>query len=332
MIQDIGPHKLNNHYQPDCSPVPDDYVFLFKGRDLALDDHREVLSLPKVSAFPDSAEYCYLFSIDDKPCYLLIPASGPHHESVEKSADGTTGTTETALARTDMAGTGMAGTDRTALKTKDEQPGPLSPDALLPAGCAWFPARDLRRNKRSGKTLSFAAFTALQLASWYRDNTYCGTCGTHTILGKTERSIICPSCGRTIYPRIIPAVIVGVTNGDYLLHTKYERSRGISFYALVAGFTEIGETFEECVAREVMEETGLKVKNIRYYKSQPWGIVDDILAGFYCDVDGSSEIHIDRTELCEGVWVHRKDIVGQPDDASLTHHMMITFSDGKEPR
>ena len=125
---------------------------------------------------------------------------------------------------------------------------------------------------------------------------------------------------------------MGVTHGDYLLHTKYERSRGISFYALVAGFTEIGETLEETVAREVMEETGLKVRNIRYFKSQPWGIADDILAGFYCDVDGDTTIHLDRNELCEGLWIHRKDIVGQPDDASLTHHMMITFRDGKEPK
>ena len=80
-----------------------------------------------------------------------------------------------------------------------------------------------------------------------------------------------------------------------------------------------------------MEEVGLKVKNIRYYKSQPWGIVDDILAGFYCDVDGDTEITLDRTELKEAVWVDRKDIEGQPQDLSLTNEMMIVFRDGKEP-
>ena len=77
----------------------------------------------------------------------------------------------------------------------------------------------------------------------------------------------------------MPAVIVGITHGDEIVLTKY--ARGFAHYALVAGFTEIGETLEETVQREVMEEVGLKVKNIRYYKSQPWGIVDDILMGFF---------------------------------------------------
>ena len=80
-----------------------------------------------------------------------------------------------------------------------------------------------------------------------------------------------------------------------------------------------------------MEEVGLKVKNIRYYKSQPWGIVDDLLAGFYCDVDGSTEIILDRNELKEAVWVERKDVEGQPHDLSLTNEMMVVFREGREP-
>ena len=92
-----------------------------------------------------------------------------------------------------------------------------------------------------------------------------------------ERAMVCRCCGQRNYPRINPAVIIGVTNGDRLLMTKYA-DRPLAFYALVAGFTEIGETFEQTVEREVMEEVGLKVKNIRYYKSQPWAIDLDILA------------------------------------------------------
>ena len=99
----------------------------------------------------------------------------------------------------------------------------------------------------------------------------------------------------------------------------------------MAGFNEVGETLEETVAREVMEEVGLKVKNIRYYKSQPWGIVDDLLAGFYCDVDGSTQITLDTNALKEAVWVDRKDVEGQPQDLSLTNEMMIVFRDGREP-
>ncbi len=207
-----------------------------------------------------------------------------------------------------------------------------SKGSVLPEDLAFYEVRSLRRSPGASRELTFSAFTALQLASWYRDNVYCGTCGSLTRPGTAERSLVCPSCGRTIYPRVIPAVIVGVIHGDYLLHTRYERSRGVPFYALVAGFTEIGETLEETVAREVMEETGLAVKNIRYFKSQPWGIADDILAGFYCDVEGSTTIRLDTSELCEGVWIHRRDIQGQPDDSSLTNHMMLTFRDGLEPR
>ena len=148
----------------------------------------------------------------------------------------------------------------------------------------------------------------------------------HYYLGEENRHLIFA----TIYPRILPAVIIGVTDGDRILMTKYA-GRGIPFYALVAGFNEVGETLEETVAREVMEEVGLKVKNIRYYKSQPWGIVDDLLAGFYCDVDGSTQITLDTNELKEAVWVDRKDVEGQPQDLSLTNEMMIVFRDGREP-
>ena len=277
MIQDIYPHRLDNRFRADAAPRPDDLVFIFRGRDLAVRETQNGMTLPRASSF-EASDLRYLFSLDDSSCWMYTGEEEFHKP------------------------------------------------------CVFRPVRELRRSQMMESHLLFASFTAMQLALWYRDNRYCGTCGSLTGPGKLERSIVCPSCGRTIYPRVIPAVIVGVTNGDYLLHTKYERSRHIPFYALVAGFTEIGETFEECVAREVMEETGLKVKNIRYYMSQPWGVVDDILAGFYCDVDGDPTVHLDTTELCEGVWIHRNDIVGQPDDASLTHHMMMTFRDGKEPK
>ncbi len=125
----------------------------------------------------------------------------------------------------------------------------------------------------------------------------------------------------------MPAVIVGVINGDFLLITKYRNGNGTS--ALVAGFTEIGETLEETVEREVMEETGLKVKNIRYYKSQPWGVANDILAGYFCEVEGNTEIHLEEDELSYAEWVKREDIVLQPDESSLTNEMMKLFKEGK---
>ena len=203
----------------------------------------------------------------------------------------------------------------------------------FPEGLTKLGIREIRYDYYRGdenRHLVFAAYTAGQLAGWYNDNRYCGTCAHMTVPSQTERALVCPNCGRTIYPRILPAVIIGVTNGDRIVLTKYA-GRFLPFYALVAGFNEIGESFEETVKREVMEEVGLKVRNIRYYKSQPWGIVDDILAGYYCDVDGSTEIKMDKNELKEAIWVERKDITGQSHDLSLTHEMMITFRDGKEP-
>lgn len=204
-------------------------------------------------------------------------------------------------------------------------------DAQPPKDCRFVHIRALRREGFGPRPYIFAAFTALQLASWYHDNVFCGRCGGRTVHDAKERAVTCPSCGRIIYPRVIPAVIVGVTDGDRILLTKYNRSRGVSYYALVAGFTEIGETFEETVAREVMEEVGIRVKNIRYYKSQPWGIADDILAGFYCQADGSTEIRLDKNELREGIWVPRGEVIGQPDDFSLTNEMMMRFNEGYDP-
>ena len=141
----------------------------------------------------------------------------------------------------------------------------------------------------------------------------------------------CPACGNMIFPRISPAVIVGVTDGDRLLMTQYA-GRGYRHYALIAGFTEIGETLEQTVHREVMEEVGLKVKNLRYYKSQPWGVDGNVLMGFYCDLDGGDTIHLDETELSVGEWHHRNTLPIEDDGISLTREMIRTFGEGKEPK
>ncbi len=201
----------------------------------------------------------------------------------------------------------------------------LEDEPDLPPGYEFAPLRHLRTDAFPKKYRVFVAYTGFQLANWYRNNRYCGRCGKETYRDEKERAIRC-SCGHTIYPRIVPAVIVGVINGEKLLVTKYRS--GFGNFALVAGFTEIGETLEETVAREVMEETGLRVKNIRYYKSQPWGIVDDILAGFYCEVDGDDKITIDENELKIAEWRVREEIELQPDNYSLTNEMMLMFKEG----
>lgn len=185
---------------------------------------------------------------------------------------------------------------------------------------------------KSPRELLFALTTAYHLLFWHKDNVFCGRCGERTVHDRKERMMRCPKCGNTIYPRIMPSVIVGVTNGDKLLLTRYNRP-GAKLAALVAGFCEIGETGEDTVRREVMEETGLKVKNIRYYATQPWGIsAGGLLLGYWCDVDGDDTIHVDGDEIAEGKWMSREELkvfISQS-YVSLTSEMMGLFAQGRE--
>ena len=195
-------------------------------------------------------------------------------------------------------------------------------------GFSFVPLSQLRANRKVDKAQLFATFTAYHLYDWYESNRYCGRCANKTEYDATERAMYCPSCQRKIYPRINPAVIVAITKGDEIVVTRYRT--GYAHNALVAGFAEIGETLEDTVRREVMEEVGLKVKNIRYYKSQPWGMATDLLVGFFCEVDGSGEIRMDESELGYAQWVKREELVLQPDDISLTNEMMKLFKSKKE--
>ena len=140
--------------------------------------------------------------------------------------------------------------------------------------------------------------------------------------------LYCENCHNMEFPKICPAVIIGVTNGDKILMSKYA-GRAYKKYALLAGFTEIGETVEQTVAREVMEEVGLKVKNIRYYKSQPWAFSDTLLMGFYCDLDGDDAITLDQDELALAEWFSREDIPEVTSMESLTNEMIIRFKNGE---
>ncbi len=121
-------------------------------------------------------------------------------------------------------------------------------------------------------------------------------------------------------------MIIGIINGEKILITKYRK--GYVHNALVAGFTEFGETLEQTVVREAMEEVGLKVKNIHYYKSQPWALVQDILAGFFCEVGVADKIKMDESELKYAEWVSREEVELQPNDYSLTNEMMKIFKSG----
>ncbi|MCC8107348.1 MAG: NAD(+) diphosphatase [Clostridiales bacterium] len=181
----------------------------------------------------------------------------------------------------------------------------------------------------ASKEAAFTGVTGMQLYDWYKSRRFCPACGRRMVHSQKERMMHCEACGQMEYPKICPAVIVAVTDGDRILLTKYA-GRANRNYALIAGFAEIGETIEETVEREVMEEVGLKVKNIRYYKSQPWSFTDTLLMGFFCEVDGESRISLDETELSVGKWCTREEIP-ENDGVSLTREMMAVFKSGKIP-
>lgn len=287
MIQDIYPRRLDNSYK-NYILRDEDSVLIF-GEDGKIYIKEEAGRILFASgADIKGYDSIYLFSVDDKRYFLM----DGEPESM------------------------------TILDGSSENSGPGD----IPSYTA-YTIREIR-DKFSGEddVDVFVTFTAYHLWKWYLDNRFCGKCGKQLMKGETERSLICPDCGNVIYPRINPAVIVGVKKGDRILITRYRR--GYAHNALVAGFAEIGETLEETVAREVMEETGVKVKNIKYYKSQPWGMAQDMLVGFFADADGDGEIHMDENELKYAEWVKREDIELQPNNLSLTNEMMKRFKEG----
>lgn len=171
---------------------------------------------------------------------------------------------------------------------------------------------------------AFAAITAVQLFRWKESRKFCGCCGSRTEDSRTERALVCTKCGHTEYPKICPAVIVAVTDGDRLLMSRY-KGRAYRGYALIAGFVEIGETFEETVRREVMEEVGLKVKNIRYYKSQPWAFTDTEMIGFFAELDGDDAIRLQEDELSEAGWYRKDEIPEDVSSISVGSEMKMAF-------
>lgn len=153
---------------------------------------------------------------------------------------------------------------------------------------------------------------AYQIAEWARTHRYCGACATATELQAGERCFKCPTCGMVAYPRISPAMMVLIRKGDAILLARHTASPTNRFSAL-AGFLEAGESIEEAVHREVFEEVGLKIHNLRYFGSQSWPFPHSLMIAYTADYL-SGEINVDVNEIAEARWYGPNDIL--PDYAS----------------
>ncbi len=141
---------------------------------------------------------------------------------------------------------------------------------------------------------------ARHLLLWAQNNRYCGQCGHPLELKSDERCLQCPSCGFSSYPRISPAIIVSIEKEGKILLARAGRFPG-KMYSVLAGFVEPGESLEECIQREIKEEVGIEIKNIKYFKSQPWPFPDSLMIAFTSEYAGG-ELSIDKNELVDAGW------------------------------
>jgi NAD+ diphosphatase len=156
---------------------------------------------------------------------------------------------------------------------------------------------------------------ASQTIEWWVSHAYCGRCGQPTVLHETEQARSCPACGAFYFPRISPCVITLVHRGDEVLLASDHRFRA-GFYALLAGFVEPGETLEQAAAREIREEVGVEVDDLRYFGSQAWPFPSQLMVGFFARYR-SGEIAVQESELSDARWFH-VDAMPGPDDRPAT--------------
>ncbi|KJS30274.1 MAG: NUDIX hydrolase [Desulfatitalea sp. BRH_c12] len=176
---------------------------------------------------------------------------------------------------------------------------------------------------RLDETLIWVAGRANHLLYWQRTHRYCGACGHPTEEQTKERALFCPQCGLVNYPRLSPAVIVAVIDGPRILLARNVRAK-TPFYSVLAGFVEPGETLEQCIAREVKEEVGVSVRNIRYFGSQPWPFPNSLMIAFTADYAGGT-ITPDMTEIIEADWYTKDDLPRVPPTISIAGQLIEWF-------
>ena len=335
MIQDIEPHVMLQAFREDRAEA-ESPVFVFEGRKLLLRRTLGGLRIFRAYELPKEAELRFALRLDGTAYYYCTAEGGKAALGEnEPSSGGSDGTGDGSDVK-ESDGTSDGGESsgiHGGIGGKDHAEVLLSGGESTGGADLKTYAAGLSEIRGSGilpKEQIFAAYTAAHIARWHAENKFCGRCGKVMEDGLHERSLVCPECGKVVYPRLDPAVICAVTSGDEIILTRYA-DRPFKYNALIAGYAEVGETLEDTVRREVMEEVGLEVESITYYKSQPWALSGCLLAGFFCRAKGDLTIHRQESELASAIWTRREDIELQPDDYSLTNEMMTAFKEGKEP-
>jgi NAD+ diphosphatase len=178
------------------------------------------------------------------------------------------------------------------------------------------------------KEIAWAGLVGYDLMSWYSKNEYCGKCGAKTHHKSDERAIECPTCKNLVFPKISPAIIVAVICNNKILLARNSNFPA-AWYSLIAGYADIGESLEETVRREVKEEVGIDVTNIRYYKSQPWPLTGSMMVGFVAQADESQPITVDTKEIAEAAWFTRGKLPSYPPVLSIAGEMIGVFDRGE---
>lgn len=164
---------------------------------------------------------------------------------------------------------------------------------------------------------------AIQLIHWDRAHTYCGCCGQETFIRETERCRECSACGYLAYPKLAPAIMALVKKDNKILLARGSHFPE-KFYSVIAGFVDPGETLEQCVIREVFEEVGIRVKNIRYFGSQPWPFSFSLMIAFTCDWQ-EGEIKIDPLELTDATWFGPDNLPQLPPPLSISRMLIDSY-------
>jgi NAD+ diphosphatase len=195
----------------------------------------------------------------------------------------------------------------------------------LPSGWRTVPIRETlssgARGILSGEGDIGRLFRAYHIMQWRRESAFCGGCGSPNVDAPDELARLCPACGRREYPRISPAIIVLITNekDEALLAHNIKFMGGI--YSLIAGFNEAGESLETTVAREVREEVGVEVEDIRYVASQPWPFPNSLMIGFTARY-ARGEIKPDGVEIEDARWFRREDLPKLPGAGSVSRYLI----------